>query len=275
MSKTKPRARYSNKSGALEVVLRPQHSLPGRIAGFCWRARYELVLIIVGVAGYWWLEARMPTPAVWSVLIAVLVVVAVIRPVRRFVNARVMCVVTRHRMRSCLAQVRAMNHDGNLPWFLWTRPTPVGERVRLWMRPGLAAKDIENAADYLAAACMAREVRVTARRSMTALVIVDVIRRDPLVAGADIDSPLVGLSPAAAPVPPIKQHPISTQRHLRPVPTPAVPTGHERQPDSEPAASEQRPKRRTTTKNTNAPEPVSARESAPVLVGGEDVTDYV
>lgn len=138
MSKTKARARYSNKSAALEVVLRPQHSLPGRIAGFCWRARYELVLITVGIAGYSWLEARMPTPAVWMVLIGALVVVAVIPPVRRFMGARVMCVVTRHRMRSCLAQVRAMNHDGNLPWFLWTRPTPVGERVRLWMRPGLA-----------------------------------------------------------------------------------------------------------------------------------------
>ena len=170
-------------------------------------------------------------------------------------------------MRSCLAQVRALNHDGNLPWFLWTRPTPVGERVRLWMRPGLAAKDIENAADYLAAACMAREVRVTACRSMTALVIVDVIRRDPLVAGADIDSPLVGLSPVIKPVPPIQQHPIPTQRHLRPVPTPT--------PISEPAASEQRPKRpTTTTKNTTAAEPAPAREPAPVLVGGEDVRHH-
>jgi hypothetical protein len=191
--------------------------------------------------------------------------------VRRFVHTRVMCVITRHRMRSCLRQVHASNRDGHLPWFLWTRPSGVGERVRLWMRPGIAARDIEHAADHLAASCFAREVRVSVSRKVAALVTVDVIRRDPLVSGSEIDSPLAGLptTPGDDTIP-VAPNPAPT------VPAPRVPAltvvGKTTGGVTDAPATAQPTKKTKQTKTTSTSE---TREGSPVLVGGEDVTDYV
>lgn len=260
MPRNGTRVRQSRKSGAIELFIRPEQSMPVLVAGWFWRTRYELVLVVGYLAAYLWLDTLMPTWGVVSILVSVLVVVVVIGPVRRFVHARVMCVVTRHRMRSCLVQVRAMNHDGHLPWFIWTRPTGVGERVRLWMRPGLAGRDIENAADHIAAACFAREARVTVSRRRAALVTVDVVRRDPLVTGSTFDSPLVGLPTEFG-------HTTATREYasapVMPTPRPSLSAV----PNPAPATA-----KRTTKKPTH---PAPAREGSPVLVGGEDVTDYV
>src|SRR5205814_1396088 len=63
---------------------------------------------------------------------------------------------------------------------LWSRPSPIGERVRVWIPAGLSVKDIEDDTQRLATACWAREVRITPTRHQAALVIVDIVRRDPL-----------------------------------------------------------------------------------------------
>ncbi len=44
----------------------------------------------------------------------------------------------------CMVQSRVMNHRGYVPWLLWVRPTNVGERVWLLMRPGICAEDVES-----------------------------------------------------------------------------------------------------------------------------------
>jgi hypothetical protein len=77
-----------------------------------------------------------------------------------------------------------MTHDGKLPFLLWSRPSPVGERVRVWLPAGLSVKDLERVTTETAAACWASEVRLTPNRRQAALVVVDVIRRDPLTGDA-------------------------------------------------------------------------------------------
>src|SRR5262249_35464790 len=67
------------------------------------------------------------------------------------------------------------------PLILLARPTPAGERVWVWLRPGLALAALEDKTDQLAVACWASLVRVTpASERHAALVRIDVARRDPL-----------------------------------------------------------------------------------------------
>jgi hypothetical protein len=93
-----------------------------------------------------------------------------------------------------------------LPLILHARPTPAGERVWIWLRPGLSLADLEGRIDKLAVACWASEVRVArASRSRAAAIRVDITRRNPLA--EDVDSPLPvlvpdGILPADAPVSP-------------------------------------------------------------------------
>src|SRR6266545_2541102 len=111
-------------------------------------------------------------------------VVGLVRPVRNWVSAWAWCLVVRHRLRVCFAEViRSANrlHPGSLPLILWARPTPAGERVWVWLRPGLDLTDLESKADKLAVACWADQVRVVrAGERFAALVRVDVTHRDPL-----------------------------------------------------------------------------------------------
>ncbi|MDG6102345.1 hypothetical protein Daura_43540 [Dactylosporangium aurantiacum] len=104
--------------------------------------------------------------------------------VRRWVTAWAWCVVVRHRLRLCFAQFlrsASRSQSGTLPLVLWARPTPAGERVWLWLRPGLDLSDLDGKAGKVAVACWASEVRVArASARYAALLRVDVTRRDPL-----------------------------------------------------------------------------------------------
>ena len=93
-----------------------------------------------------------------------------------------------------------MNHRGYVPWLLWVRPTNVGERVWLLMRPGICVDDLDTRTSQIAAACWARDARVPAWRRLVAVVLVDVVRRDPLTSGKLVGSPLTGLAGGNAPI---------------------------------------------------------------------------
>jgi hypothetical protein len=207
------RSGRTNKAHALtptvEFFTRPEQHLFWRVLGFLVRARAELfiatTLLVVFVQLQAWLA---PTPGdtgappqaapvmvdepPWLepphvallIMLGGFTVLLVIPASRRFLIRRVWCVITRHRMRSCFVQSRTMTLDGRMPFLLWSRPSPVGERVRVWLPAGLSVKDIEDDGERLAAACWAHEVRVTPIRHQAALVIVDVIRRDPLATRA-------------------------------------------------------------------------------------------
>jgi hypothetical protein len=116
---------------------------------------------------------------------------------RRVLVALLGYVVTRHRLRTALVELRLTSRAGRLPLVLWQVPTPVAERVRLWCRAGVSAEDIADEAERLRAACFAREVRVTRDRRWSSLVILDVVRRDPLGARHTVASPLADVAGSA------------------------------------------------------------------------------
>jgi hypothetical protein len=83
----------------------------------------------------------------------------------------------------CFAAFIAHNRQGTLPFILPARPTPAGERVWVWLRPGLSLADLEQPGQVqkLAVACWANEARVTrASRKYAALIRIDITRREPL-----------------------------------------------------------------------------------------------
>jgi hypothetical protein len=138
-------------------------------------------------------------------LVALLIVLAAagsfaaLRPLRRWSMAMAWCAIVRHRLRLCFAElIRAANrvHPGSLPLILIARPTPAGERVWVWLRPGLDLTDLEGKTAKLAVACWASEVRVVrASERYAALLRFDITRRDPLT--ATVGSPLIRLIPTA------------------------------------------------------------------------------
>ena len=127
-----------------------------------------------------------------AVVASIVGVPAAIPPVRRRVVATIWCLITRHRIRTCFAEFIITNRTGSLPFILWTIPTSVGERVWLWLRPGLALSDIQDRLDLIAVACWAdTAIAESASASNSALIRLDIKRRDALT-GA-IASPLLGL----------------------------------------------------------------------------------
>lgn len=149
-----------------------------------------------GLLVSWWLLSRV-SPWLWPTVLAALAVgLGIPRRVRTRLVAWTWCVVVRHRLRDCFAKfIRATSRQGSrpimLPFILLARPTPAGERVWLWLRPGLALADLETATGKMAVACGASEVRVQrASASYAALIRVDISRRDPLV--GVVVSPLAG-----------------------------------------------------------------------------------
>jgi hypothetical protein len=161
-----------------------------------WHWLPEIGLGLALTYGWTWL---MQAIALWPSLALVVVFVGVpaaYGPVRRAVLAPFWCLIVRHRLRVCFAAFIATNRHGTLPLILLARPTRAGERVWVWLRPGLSLRDLEQDGQVqkLAVACWAREVRVmAASRKYAALVRVDVTRREPLA--NTIKSPLPGYVP--------------------------------------------------------------------------------
>jgi hypothetical protein len=162
----------------------------------------EITLVFAAIAG--WLELTWYTLLIVRVLVVLLVVgvPAGIGPVRRGFIALALCLVSRHRIRTCFSEFIITNRYGTLPLILWAWPTPAGERLWIWLRPGLSVKDIQDRADQVAAACWAATVVIDrANPGNSALVRIDIKRRDPL--NRVIDSPLkatiAGFIPKARP----------------------------------------------------------------------------
>jgi hypothetical protein len=165
-----------------------------------WHWSTEITVGLLLVSGSTWLSARSAPWVPGLVLVAVVVTVLAVPVLRRPVRAWVWCAIVRHRLRlSFAAFLRSRNRihvRGAQPLILLARPTPAGERVWVWLRPGLDLDELENNTAKLAVACWASSVRVTCTSPHhAALVRIDVTRRDPLT--ALVDSPLVDLVPAA------------------------------------------------------------------------------
>ncbi|MDD7920987.1 hypothetical protein [Actinomycetospora callitridis] len=176
---TRPIVRRA-RTDSFEIISNPVTHPAARLAGLTIRLRAELTVVVLVFAvlavAYSWLP-----PAGASAVIALSVALVLAVPaLRRFVARRGAAVMTRHRMRQVLVERRCLNFSRHAPLFLWSHPTEVGESVWLLLRAGISPSDIEGETEWIASGCFARDARVTPTRRMTALVKVEVIRRDPL-----------------------------------------------------------------------------------------------
>jgi hypothetical protein len=163
-------------------------------AGIAWRWRTELLTVICLTAVFWWLDTW--TSATWAgvILGGLAAVTAAVPHSRRFITRRFWCVLARHRLQRLCYEARLHTRSGRLPLIVWTRPTRVGERTLVLCRAGICAEDFEARLPELAAACYARDARVTRNRRWSHLLTIDIIRRDTLAASNTITSPLERLT---------------------------------------------------------------------------------
>ena len=149
------------------------------VIGFVVRRRAELTVITVVWLVLVQLDSHVTpglpgwmTPAQWAWLLmaATVAVVLAVPASRRYTLRRCTAVVMRHRMRACFLQTRTWTANGRLPFLMWSRPTRVGVRVRVWLPAGLSVNDLERIIDELGTACWAREARITPVRGQAALV---------------------------------------------------------------------------------------------------------
>ncbi len=187
----------SREYRALGRELRPvpqikRRSLLGRLVGWAFRHLPEILLLLLVVRA--WQVCADKLGPLWTDVFAVGLVAGLLwwRRSRRWLTAALGCVITRARLRAAFTELRLSRRNGRLPFTVALVPTPVGERVWLLCPVGVSAEDIADESDRLRAACFAREVRITRDRRFSALVVLDVIRRDPLAASQPVGSPLGG-----------------------------------------------------------------------------------
>ncbi|MGH3801614.1 MAG: hypothetical protein ACRDTD_16075 [Pseudonocardiaceae bacterium] len=203
MSRSMVRSYRSVRGEPFELVTRAKHSLPVRLAGLVIRWRLELTLAIAGWIGWNWLTHHVPSWAVITLICGAAGGLGWLEWCRHVVSRRVLAVLTRHRLRSVFTERRIMNYSGNLPLLLWCRPTPVGDRVVLLLRAGINLLDLEANLPYLASGCGARSATARAVTWMTALVIVDIARRDPLATTTPVHAQMANMRPPG-PRPPLR-----------------------------------------------------------------------
>jgi len=216
--------------------------------------------VICGGLIFGWVELAEHTTLTYR-LAATAVIVGVpaaIRPVRTGIHQVCWCLATRHRIRTCFSEFIITNRTGSLPLILWAHPTPVGERVWVWLRPGLSIDDLQDRLDKIAVACWASSaVAEGASRSNAAFVRVDIKRREVLT--GTITSPLLDMIKGNVPV---------SQRDTAEIPTaldlPQVP------------ASEVAITRPIPIKRPDHPKmPAPASSSAPAASDGSDISDWI
>src|ERR1700745_2465123 len=111
--------------------------------------------VITGSLVFGWVELADHTTLIYRLgaTVAIVGVPAAVGPVRTRINQVTWCLVTRHRIRTCFSEFIITDRTGSLPLILWARPTPVGERVWIWLRPGLALDALQARLDKIAVAC--------------------------------------------------------------------------------------------------------------------------
>jgi hypothetical protein len=147
-----------------------------------------------------WIELAEHTTLIYRLACTVVIVgvPAAVKPIRARINQVTWCFVTRHRVRTCFSEFIITNRTGSLPLILWAVPTPAGERVWIWLRPGLSLDDLLARLDKIAVACWATAaVAEAASRSNAAFIRLDLKRRDVLT--RTITSPLLDMITSGTP----------------------------------------------------------------------------
>ncbi len=204
-----------------------------------WWWTAEITLAFSLGAGWVDLADHTTLPYRVGAVVLILGVPAVIPQTRRAVTASAWCLITRHRIRVCFSEFIITNRTGSLPLIFWAIPTPVGERVWIWLRPGLALADLQNRLDLIAVACWAdTAIAESASDSNSALVRLDIKRRNAFTAPAV--TPLLNLiTPGTPPrdhedmpVPTALDLPDVTTAEVTPPAKPATPIRADRKPSA-------------------------------------------
>lgn len=172
MTMPAPRPRSARQAFAPREFATGSVARPG-IAGLCWRWRYEIGA--VALIGYF-LTVAGPI-SVATVLLTGATLIAAWPALRRTAIDLAWCVITAHRVRTGCAQAWIHSRSGKIPVVLRTSRRPFGQRVLLWCRAGTSPEDFTWGGHLIAAACWAREIRVTRHERYAHLVVLDVIRR--------------------------------------------------------------------------------------------------
>lgn len=180
-----------------------------------WAAEILALGVVVAVA------SALAHVDLWLRLFAVaaLVALAFVGPVRRTVIGVFWCVFVRHRLRKAFADFITANKSGSLPFILAAVPTPVGERVWVFLRSGLSLPILQARLDQIAVTCLATSVKVTCAREggNAAFVRFDIKRREVLT--ASVGSPLPDMVDPDSPPVPRPSGPVPTAVNLGDIPT--------------------------------------------------------
>jgi len=234
-----------------------------------WYWAGELAVLVALLAGFWALSQAVPWPFALLLVTLVVAVPLLVPAWRRWLTAWAWVAISRHRLRTCFATFIRANRYGSLPLMLAGRPTPAGERVWVWLRPGLSLEDLtsEGGLARLAVGCWASEVRISrAGRRRAALLRVDITRRNPLADVVpsplaeqvpDLDTDFAALAAALAPA--------GGGLDLPDVPEPASDTP----PAAAPAASRPKPSQPSPRAGKREPSPTVTTRA------GEDLSEWV
>lgn len=174
------------------------------------------------IYGWTWLMLATPLWLSLGIVVTVGSAVGLVQVIRLAVVSVFWCIAVRHRLRVAFNGFLVRNRQGSLPLILAARPTPAGERVWVWLRPGLSVHDLEQPGQLqrLAVACWANEIRIArASRKYAALLQLDITRREPLT--MQVKSPLPDTIPVDVPATaPVSPAPALGGLNLADVPTP-------------------------------------------------------
>jgi hypothetical protein len=186
VTSTKTRTRRDNPYQFDSFIVNVHRSKLGAL----WRWRTELLVLFGLLEALQWLSGQITIRWAAVVLAAAIGITFAVPWSRRFITRRFWCVLARHRFHHLCWEARLHTRAGRLPVVLWTRPTKVGERLTVWCRAGISADDFIANSGELAAACYAREARVTRNTAWSQIVTVNIIRRDTLAARHKVGTPL-------------------------------------------------------------------------------------
>ena len=160
---------------------------------FIWWWLPEISTGMALVYGWIALANATPAPVTLAVMAPLVGIPAAVPAIRRRVFAIAMCFIVRHRLRVCFSQFIIANKSGSLPLILWARPTPVGERVWVYLRPGLSLSRLQSRLDEIAVTCHATSVLVelASESKKAAYLRFDIKRREVLT--AKVNSSLPGM----------------------------------------------------------------------------------
>ncbi|GIF04688.1 hypothetical protein [Actinoplanes siamensis] len=214
----------------------------------------EITFTVLMAWGWTALAANTSGLITLAVLAVVIGTPAAVPVLRRWTVALFWCVAVRHRLRVCFSQFIITNRSGSLPLILGARPTPIGERVWVLLRPGLSIDYLTQQLGKIAVACQAKSVLVEmAGTSNAAFVRFDIKRREVLT--ADVNSPLIDVIDPAIPLDDKE---------------PATVTGLDL-PDVDDVPATTPDKSRAATGSTNSRKPATTAAAT----DGDDINDWI